>query len=132
MKCPACGADNPDDKRFCGDCGSQLGQREAMNVLWQKRLAKQTGLIFVSISVLLIIIALGIKGQSDSLSSYTLEFTALKHALHEIAVFLGWLGVIGFLVSGLAYLFSLPTPPRKKTEVTPAAPQETQGNLKSG
>jgi hypothetical protein len=24
MKCPACGADNPDDKEFCGDCGVHL------------------------------------------------------------------------------------------------------------
>ena len=24
MNCPACGADNPSDKRFCGDCGARL------------------------------------------------------------------------------------------------------------
>jgi class 3 adenylate cyclase len=22
--CPSCGAENPEDKRFCGDCGSKL------------------------------------------------------------------------------------------------------------
>jgi hypothetical protein len=24
MRCPKCGADNPDTKRFCGDCGAAL------------------------------------------------------------------------------------------------------------
>ena len=24
MKCPNCGAENPDDKRFCGECGKRL------------------------------------------------------------------------------------------------------------
>src|SRR5688572_24764720 len=24
MACPECGAENPDDKRFCGDCGAAL------------------------------------------------------------------------------------------------------------
>ena len=24
MKCPNCGMDNPDDKKFCGECGAKL------------------------------------------------------------------------------------------------------------
>jgi len=24
MNCPSCGAENPDDKRFCGDCGTDI------------------------------------------------------------------------------------------------------------
>jgi len=27
MKCPSCGADNPDGKKFCGDCGKALPQQ---------------------------------------------------------------------------------------------------------
>ncbi|MBV8361665.1 MAG: AAA family ATPase [Deltaproteobacteria bacterium] len=27
MRCSKCGSDNPEDKRFCGDCGSRLGNR---------------------------------------------------------------------------------------------------------
>ena len=25
LVCPSCGAENPEDKRFCGDCGTKLG-----------------------------------------------------------------------------------------------------------
>ncbi len=24
MKCPNCGSENPEDKKFCGDCGAEL------------------------------------------------------------------------------------------------------------
>ena len=24
LVCPSCGAENPEDKRFCGDCGTKL------------------------------------------------------------------------------------------------------------
>src|ERR1700694_5296232 len=27
MRCTGCGSENPDSKRFCGDCGSPLGSR---------------------------------------------------------------------------------------------------------
>jgi len=27
MRCPGCGSENPDGKRFCADCGAQLGNR---------------------------------------------------------------------------------------------------------
>jgi hypothetical protein len=27
MRCTGCGSENPDSKRFCGDCGSPLGNR---------------------------------------------------------------------------------------------------------
>jgi Double zinc ribbon len=27
MRCTSCGSENPDSKRFCGDCGSSLGSR---------------------------------------------------------------------------------------------------------
>jgi rRNA maturation endonuclease Nob1 len=27
MRCTSCGSENPDSKRFCGDCGSPLGSR---------------------------------------------------------------------------------------------------------
>ena len=27
MRCTSCGSENPDSKRFCGDCGSPLGNR---------------------------------------------------------------------------------------------------------
>ncbi len=32
MKCPKCQTDNPDTKRFCGDCGTQLTPSEEIPV----------------------------------------------------------------------------------------------------
>ena len=26
MKCPSCGTENPEDKKFCGDCGSRISK----------------------------------------------------------------------------------------------------------
>ena len=28
MRCSKCGSDNPEDKRFCGDCGSPLERQQ--------------------------------------------------------------------------------------------------------
>ncbi len=66
----------------------------------------------MAISTLLIIIGLGIKGQADALDPF--EGT-IKASLWNLALLFGVLGIVGFLVAGLAYLFSLPTPPTKKT-----------------
>jgi len=32
MKCPKCHSDNPDTKRFCGECGTQLLPAEGIEV----------------------------------------------------------------------------------------------------
>ena len=28
MRCSKCGSDNPEDKKFCGDCGSPLARQQ--------------------------------------------------------------------------------------------------------
>ncbi len=111
-RCRYCGFENPDSNRFCSDCGSPLKTTEGVAPYWQKRLAVQTAYIFMAISTLLIIIGLGIKGQADALDHF--EGT-IKASLWNLALLFGVLGIVGFLVAGLAYLFSLPTPSTKKT-----------------
>jgi len=32
VKCPKCHADNPDNQRFCGECGTQLPSPEAIPI----------------------------------------------------------------------------------------------------
>ncbi len=87
---------------------------EALHMRWQKRIARQIGYVFLSISVLLIIIALGIKGQADKIHPYFDFGGPVSHALMNIAWLFAILGIVGFFVAGLAYLFSLPVPARRK------------------
>lgn len=114
MKCQYCGSENPDDKNFCGVCGSPLKSREALSIRWQKRLARQTGYILALISVLLIVIAIGIKAQADKIHGWFDFGVPVSHSLLNIAWLFALLGIAGFFVAGLAYVFSLPTIIRKK------------------
>jgi len=121
LKCSYCGSENPDDKKFCGDCGSPLKTEESPRISWQKRLARQTAYIIILISILLIIIGFGFKDQADAIPSFE---ALLGIALINIAWLFGLLGIAGFLVAGLAYLFSLPIPVKKKQEAKPDTLEE--------
>ncbi|MBN2517390.1 MAG: DUF2116 family Zn-ribbon domain-containing protein [Candidatus Altiarchaeota archaeon] len=52
IKCPKCGAENPDDKKFCGDCGAKIGEKSRNRTL---RLAIMIIAIGVIIAMLLYI-----------------------------------------------------------------------------
>ena len=113
MKCVNCGAENPEGKKFCGDCGLPLDAAEGLSARWQKRLAKQTASIIVLISVLLIIVGLGFNDRGEDLSRmYDLHYVGTS--LVDLAWFFGLLGIAGFFVAGLAYLLSLPIPRNEK------------------
>ncbi len=114
MKCPNCGAENPDEKKFCGDCGSPLKAVDGLSAKWKKSLAKQTASIIILISVLLIIIGLGFNDRGEDLGRV--------FGLHEVgtsfvslAWFFGFLGIAGFFVAGLAYLLTLPIPRKERS-----------------
>lgn len=127
MKCATCGRDNPDDNKFCGQCGSPLGSAVSLTEAWQKRHALHTGLTFVAVSILLIIIGFGIKGTADGIDQ---SYFVIKGPLRDIAFLFFWLGAIGFAVSGFAYLLSLPTPRMWKTPAVSEAQTETKDNMK--
>jgi len=115
MKCPNCGAENPEGKKFCGDCGSPLN---GLSAKWQVRIAKQIATVILLISVLLIIIGLGFNSASEDVSrAYTYGDGPVGSELLDLAWLFAWLGIIGFLVAGFAYLFSLPTPKKERKEV---------------
>jgi hypothetical protein len=40
MFCPACNSENPDAKKYCGDCGSLL-QEDALNTAIKKEVARE-------------------------------------------------------------------------------------------
>jgi len=122
LKCSYCGSENPDDKRFCGDCGSPLKSGATPFTSLQKGVARKIGYIFASMSILLILIGLGFKNQADG---FLIHDTVLSHTLLNIAWLFGLLGVAGFFVSGLAYLLSLPMPAKKKVEVKPETTKES-------
>lgn len=60
MKCPACQSENPDSKRFCGDCGTSL--RETQTSQWQpgiihpKRRGKGALIVAAAIAVTTIVV----------------------------------------------------------------------------
>jgi predicted nucleic acid-binding Zn ribbon protein len=116
MKCPNCGAENPEDNNACGNCGSPLKLGSVLSFKMQRRLAKQTACIILLISAILIIIGLGFKGEADKLPINTLDndMHYVDHALLDLAWLFGLLGIAGFFVTGLAYLFSLPTPKKER------------------
>jgi predicted nucleic acid-binding Zn ribbon protein len=119
VKCSVCGAENPDGKRFCGDCGSPLKPREPLGIKLQKHFGKQTASVIVLISVLLIVIGFGFLGASNNLrdKSTTIWELDVAHSFLDLAWFFGWLGVAGFFIAGLALLLSYPTPTKEKKRV---------------
>ena len=63
MKCPNCGAENPEDKRFCGDCGATICQlREAQHRHTRVLLSRGLGatLIVVAVIAVAVMIVLAI------------------------------------------------------------------------
>jgi hypothetical protein len=48
MRCGKCGSDNPDSKRFCGDCGSTLAEPRARNAALRIRQRKSSAAIVVT------------------------------------------------------------------------------------
>jgi len=89
---------------------------EELGIKVQKRIAKQTASVIALISVLLIIIGLGFNSASEDVSrAYTYGDGPVGSELLDLAWLFAWLGIIGFLVAGLAYLLSLPTPKKEKT-----------------
>jgi len=112
VECPNCGAENPEEKKYCGDCGLPLGAVGDMAAKWQRRLAKQTAYIIILISVLLIYIGLGFNATGEDLRRVYGYFYA-GSALVHLAWFLGLSGIGGFFVAGLAYLLSLPIPKKE-------------------
>ena len=117
MKCPNCGAETPDGKKFCGDCGSPLDAVEGLSAKWQRRLAQQTASIIVLISVLLVILGLGFNNAGEDLrniQSLDSDLYLVGSALVHLAWLFGLFGIAGFFVAGLAYLLSLPIPKKEK------------------
>jgi len=81
----------------------------------QIRIAKHTAYVIMLISVLLIIIALGFNSASEDVSrAYTYGDGPVGSELLDLAWLFAWLGIVGFTVAGVAYLFSLPTPETEK------------------
>ena len=114
MKCPNCGAENPEGRTFCGDCGSPFDAVEGLSAKWQKRLAGRTAILIALISLLLIVIGLGFLRASNDLDHYGSDIGHVAHSFNDLAWFFGWLGVVGFFIAGLAYLLSLPIPKKEK------------------
>jgi predicted nucleic acid-binding Zn ribbon protein len=94
MKCPVCGAENPDDKKFCGECGSELQSAGGLNIRYQRRQARQIACVFVLIAVLLIVIGIGIKSQAGEINEYY-GFGEVGHVLYNVAWLFALLGVAG-------------------------------------
>lgn len=124
LKCSHCGSENPGDKKSCRDCGVSLKSAESPDASWRNRVARQTAYICILISILLIVIAFGIKSQADDVPSYDHSLLHLKHALIDIAWLFGLLALGGLPVAGLAYLFSLPTIVKMNDDVEPDTPAE--------
>lgn len=122
MKCASCGAENPDDKRFCGDCGSPLKSGESLSIKLKKRIAYQTAVVIALVSVLLMVIGLGFLGEANHLDAWGGDVAMVGHSFFNLAWFFGWLGVAGFVIAGLALLFSYPTlKSEKKVKSEPAS-----------
>ncbi|MBU0685527.1 MAG: zinc ribbon domain-containing protein [Thermoplasmatota archaeon] len=117
MKCANCGAENPDDKRFCGDCGSPFKPREAPGIKLQRRLDKETAFIIILIFVLLIIIGFGFLRAANYLNDKGIEIQYVAHSFYNLAWFFGWHGVAGFFMAELALWFSNPTRKKEKKGV---------------
>lgn len=117
MKCSYCESENAEDGKFCGECGFPLKSTEAPLIRWQKRMAKQTAIIIALISILLLVIAFGIKSQGDEIHQYFEFGNPVSHAFYNTAWLVALLGIAGFFIAGFAYLLSLPIPVTKKEEV---------------
>jgi len=53
MKCPKCGAENPDNKKFCSDCGKRLSDLDL-----NKRAKQKWVMILTTIIIVIIIMAI--------------------------------------------------------------------------
>jgi hypothetical protein len=117
MKCAKCGAENPDDKNFCGDCGLPIKPVEEPGVKLQRRLNKETALVIILISVLLMIIGLGFLRAANYLNDKSIDIDYVAHSFYNLAWFFGWLGVAGFFIAELILWFSNPTRKKEKKGV---------------
>jgi predicted nucleic acid-binding Zn ribbon protein len=131
MKCLVCGAENPEGRTFCGDCGSPFDAVEGMSAKWQKRLAGRTAILIALISVLLIVIGWGFLRASNDLDYYYgSDISHVAHSFYDLAWLFGLLGIAGFFIAGFAYLLALPLP--KKERVVSPASEESIGEEMEG
>lgn len=137
MKCAYCGAENPDDKKFCGYCGAPLRQAEGIEMRWRKPLARQISLVIVVASVASILISLGFNSAAEDLKRegillHDYGLGEVSSEFFDIAWLFGWLGIMGMFSAGFAYLLSLPVPrkvkqgpQREAAEGAPSSGEET-------
>lgn len=66
MKCTACGADIPDEYKFCGNCGHKIAKQDEELVNTLKRILSLIGIV-VLVVVAVVVIAIGIYLVADGL-----------------------------------------------------------------
>jgi flagellar basal body-associated protein FliL len=90
IKCPNCGFDNPDDSKFCGQCGKDVlvaaGPIASVHYSQSSRIPKKTIMIVAVIVIAIIIVAaIGVVVLQSSSSSKTQLYANISISLTETA-----------------------------------------------
>lgn len=126
MKCPRCGVEVSENRRFCGDCGSRMGPTSDSDIKERIVFGKNLSAIILTVCVFLFICAYGVYDTSEDIAGWMASYSssgdgetvdALWHVsneLEDLSINLAILGTVGMFAAGFVLFLAYHIPKKNK------------------